>query len=129
MSLFTGVYQINVRVKEIKKAVEWYEEILGLRVLKDYGKTVVLEHEGGVPVCLIEKSTHTELPDNLEGTHPVFSISPTSVEACRKTLVNRSVVVLEGGSEGHFKFRDLDGNLLEAYVPGLYQEDRFKSYR
>ncbi|MYL72362.1 hypothetical protein GLW00_16065 [Halobacillus litoralis] len=129
MSLFTGVYQINVRVKEIKQAVKWYEEILGLRILKDYGKTVVLEHEGGVPVCLIEKPPHTEFPDNLEGTHPVFSISPASVEKCRRTLEGRGVVVLEGGSEGHFKFRDLDGNLLEAYLPSLYQEDRFKSYR
>lgn len=129
MSFFSGVYQINVRVNEIKKAVEWYEEILGLRVLKDYGKTVVLEHERGVPVCLIEKSSHIERPENLEGTHPVFGISSTSVEDCRKVLIERGVEVLKGGSEGHFKFRDLDGNLLEAYLPDLYDEDRFKSYR
>ncbi|WP_406944315.1 VOC family protein [Halobacillus sp. SY10] len=129
MSFFSGVYQINVRVKEIKKAVEWYEEILGLRVLKDYGKTVVLEHDRGVPVCLIEKPPHIELPDNLEGTHPVFSIFPTSVEDCRAALIERGVEVLEGGSKGHFKFRDLDDNLLEAYLPGLYEEARFKPYR
>ncbi|MGR9049541.1 VOC family protein [Halobacillus faecis] len=129
MSFFTGVYQINVRVKEIKKAVEWYEDILGLRVLKDYGKTVVLEHDGGVPVCLIEKPPHIELPDNLEGTHPVFSISPGNIDDCKTALLDRGVVVLEGGSKGHFKFRDLDDNLLEAYLPGLYEEDRFKPYR
>ncbi|MYL48126.1 hypothetical protein GLV98_01455 [Halobacillus litoralis] len=129
MSFFSGVYQINVRVKEINKAVEWYEEILGFHVLKDYGKTVVLEHDGGVPVCLIEKPPHTELPDNLDGTHPVFSISPSNVEDCKKALMDRGVVVLEGGSEGHFKFRDLDGNLLEAYLAGLYEDEQFKSYR
>ncbi|WLR46422.1 hypothetical protein LC065_12625 [Halobacillus litoralis] len=27
------------------------------------------------------------------------------------------------------KARDLDGNLLEAYLPGLYEEDWFKPYR
>lgn len=129
MSFFSGVYQINVRVKEIKKAVQWYEDNLGLQVLKNYGKTVVLGQDGGIPVCLIEKPPHQPIPDNLEGTHPVFCISSRSVEDCKKGLIDRGVTVLDGGSEGHFKFRDLDGNLLEAYLPGLYEEDRFEVYR
>ncbi|SFJ26288.1 hypothetical protein SAMN04487936_101471 [Halobacillus dabanensis] len=129
MSCFSGVYQINVRVKEIKKAIEWYKDILGLNVQKDHGKTVVLGQEKGIPVCLIEKDSHLPLPDNLEGTHPVFIISSNSVEYCKQSLMDQGVTVLEGGSEGHFKFRDLDGNLLEAYLPGLYEEDRFKPYR
>lgn len=129
MSFFSGVYQINVRVKDINKAVEWYKDILGLKVQKNYGKTVVLGHEKGGPVCLIEKDSYLPLPDNLEGTHPVFRISSSGVEDCKKSLMDQGVTVLEGGSDGHFKFRDLDGNLLEAYLPGLYEEDRFKPYR
>lgn len=129
MNLFTGVYQINLRVKDIELACQWYEKVLGFKKVKDYGKTVVLGTGEGVPLCLIEQTVDQPLPDNSEGTHPVISIDLNAVRDCRTRLEEMKVTVLDGGSRGHFKFRDLDGNLLEAYLPGLYEEEEFQIYR
>ncbi|TLS36925.1 VOC family protein [Pseudalkalibacillus caeni] len=134
MNLFSGVNQINFRVKEIDRASKWYQEILGLAVKHDYGTTVVLafdEHSTNPStlVCLIELAEGEDLSDNgANGTHPVFAISEEQAEQCREQLISKGVNVLEG-SKAHFKFTDPDGNLMEAYLPGLYEEKRFAHLR
>ncbi|MFC4559219.1 VOC family protein [Virgibacillus kekensis] len=133
MNLLTEVYQVNLRVSDMKRAVKWYQDVLGLKVQKDYGNTVVLgiSESSGTPaaVCLIE---HPEkgvqsFDDNV--THPVLAISPGQAEACREKLRQMGARIIEGGGKAHFKFADPDGNLLEAYLPNLYKDEKYEHLR
>ncbi|QYR22448.1 VOC family protein [Paenibacillus sp. sptzw28] len=138
MGLFQGVHQINLRVKEMHRSVKWYEEVLGLYVKHDYGDTVVLSfHKDSMSegqliqtsVCLIQLAENEALPDFAEnGTYPVFTIASDKAETCYNELEKLGVLV-DGGKKGHFKFKDPDGNCLEAYLPGLYEKERFKHLR
>ncbi len=132
MKLFTEVHQINLRVRDMDRSCKWYQEVLGLSILKDYGSTVVLGFNkiSLTSICLIELPNEESFPNNNEsGTHPVIAISPDHAETCKETLQGMGIEIVEGGGMAHFKFKDPDGNLIEAYIPGLYEEDRFKNFR
>jgi catechol 2,3-dioxygenase-like lactoylglutathione lyase family enzyme len=131
MTLFTGVHQINFRVKDINRSYKWYQEILGLAILRDYGKTIVLGFSekpstNETTICLIELSEGESLIATEYGTHPVIEISPEQAENCKNTLTDKGVTILEGGGAAHFKFLDPDDNLLEAFLPNLYEDERFR---
>lgn len=138
MGLFQGVNQINLRVKEMQRSVKWYEEVLGLHVKHDYGHTVVLcfdkeattkERPIETSVCLIQLQENEVLTEHTEnGTYPVFTIAPEKAETCYYELKKLGIWI-EEGKKAHFKFKDPDGNWLEAYLPGLYEEERFAHLR
>lgn len=131
MSMFNGVYQVNVRVRDIQKATKWYVEVLGFSIHKDFGDTVVLrtDHGGGTPLCLIAMP-EGELSDrNAEnGSHPVIQISSEGAELCQEYLKEKGASILDG-SKAHFRFKDPEGNLLEAYLPGLYEDENYAHLR
>jgi catechol 2,3-dioxygenase-like lactoylglutathione lyase family enzyme len=134
MNLFTGVHQINFRVIDMDRSCKWYQEVLGLSILKDYGSTVVLgfnedSKNNTTTICLIELPKGESLPNNENGTHPVIAISPDQAETCKEILKEMGTTIVEGGGTAHFKFKDPDGNLLEAYLPGLYVDERFEHLR
>ncbi|MCA0170592.1 VOC family protein [Bacillus sp. RAR_GA_16] len=131
MSFFEGVYQVNIRVRNIKDAVKWYEEILGLHVTKDYGDTVVLSvGEGQTAICLIELKEGEEPPSAGEsGSYPVLHLAVEHAETFKNELRERGVSVDEEDGIAHFKFYDPDGNALEAYLPGLYEKEEYAHLR
>jgi catechol-2,3-dioxygenase len=133
MNLFSGVQQINLRVTNMEQSTKWYQEIFGLSIMHDYGDTVVLRFEGHpqhTVICLIKLPAGECLPTNLEnGTYPVFTLSPENADICRETLNNNGVEIISGGNKAHFTFKDPDGNLLEAYLPGLYEKEEFAHLR
>ncbi|WP_070121230.1 VOC family protein [Bacillus marinisedimentorum] len=134
MSLFTEVHQINIWVKDIKRSSKWYEEILGVETLSDYGSTVMLNFPSSesTVICLIEVPGDHRLPypdHSSIGTHPVFAITPEYAETCKETLEEKEVEIVKGGGKAHFKFKDLDGNVLEAYLPGLYEKEEYEHLR
>jgi catechol 2,3-dioxygenase-like lactoylglutathione lyase family enzyme len=128
MSFFTGLLQTNLYVRNINEAARWYVDTLGLNVAADYGTTVILafgdspsydEGRSGSPVlCLIENK---ELAGGHNTTHPVLGISGEYCLDLYGALKEQGTEVEENPShKGHFKFFDPDGNLLEAYCPGIY---------
>lgn len=128
MVYFTGLLQTNLYVKDINQAAKWYQDILGFTIAADYGTTVILafgdspsydEGKSGIPVlCLIE-SKAAEAGRNT--THPVLGISKEHCEDLYSELKKNDVEVEESPShKGHFKFYDSDGNMLEAFCPGIY---------
>lgn len=99
-----------------------------LTIAADYGKMVVLafgespaydEEKSGPPLlCLIEKK---EAVQGTQTTHPVLGISREYCERLYNELKENNVEVEENPSyKGHFKFYDPDGNMLEAFCPGIY---------
>ncbi|WP_273851599.1 VOC family protein [Guptibacillus spartinae] len=131
MSFFKGVYQVNIRVRNIKNAVNWYEEMLGLHVTKDYGGTVVLGvGEGQTAICLIELKEGEELPSaDVSGSYPVLHLAEKHAETFKNELRERCVSVDEEAGVAHFKFYDPEGNKLEAYLPGLYEKEEYAHLR
>ncbi|MFZ3580015.1 VOC family protein [Virgibacillus sp. DJP39] len=133
MGIFNGVHQVNFRVRDMNLSCKWYQEVLGLVIQKDYGDTVVLgfnnHPENNTTICLIKIDKTVSIPNNENGTHPVLSISPGQAESCKRYLVERGTTIVEGGGVAHFKFKDPDGNLIEAYLPGLYEEKQFEHLR
>ncbi|WP_226654369.1 VOC family protein [Pseudalkalibacillus hwajinpoensis] len=131
MSFFEGVYQVNIRVRNIKNAVKWYEEMLGLHVTKDYGGTVVLGvGEGQTAICLIELKAGEELPSaDASGSYPVLHLAEKHAAKFRNELRKRGVSVDEEDGVAHFKFYDQDGNGIEAYLPGLYEKEEYAHLR
>ncbi|MGM0845856.1 MAG: VOC family protein [Bacillota bacterium] len=128
MTYFTGLLQTNLYVKDIGQAAKWYQDILGFTIAADYGTTVILafgdspsydEGKSGTPVlCLIEDKGAAGGGNT---THPVLGISRKFCDNLYNELKENEVEVEENPShKGHFKFHDLDGNLLEAFCPGIY---------
>ncbi|WP_064092858.1 VOC family protein [Rossellomorea aquimaris] len=124
MSYFQGVMQTNVMVSDMRRAKKWYSELLGLKVDKDYGTTVVFSFgssESLGTICLIEKvNSHTDD----DSTYPVLQISHPYKDVLYQTLKDNEVKVEENPSHpSHFIFYDCDGNKLEAYCSGIYEEN------
>jgi catechol 2,3-dioxygenase-like lactoylglutathione lyase family enzyme len=126
---FTGLIQTNLYVNDSNQAAKWYQDTLGLTIAADYGTTVVLafgnspsydEGKSGLPViCLIENKSVKKGEDT---THPVLGISKEYCENLYDELKRNGVEVEENPShKGHFTFYDPDGNMLEAYCPGIYE--------
>jgi catechol-2,3-dioxygenase len=131
MGFFEGVYQVNIRVRDIKNAVKWYEEMLGLQVTIDYGGTVVLAvGEGQTAICLIELKEGEKLPStDASGSYPVLHLAEKHAETFKNELRERGVTVDEEAGIAHFKFYDMDENGLEAYLPGLYEKEEYSHLR
>ncbi|QTC40032.1 VOC family protein [Bacillus sp. V3] len=123
MSVFLGVMQTNVMVTDIVAAKNWYSEILQCKIEKDYGTTVVLSFGGGSPLgtlCLIQDK---EAAGRNHSTYPVLQISRKYKDTLYEKLREKEVKVEEAPAhQSHFKFFDPDGNMLEAYSPGIFEE-------
>ncbi|WP_201714244.1 VOC family protein [Rossellomorea arthrocnemi] len=119
---FQGVLQTNIKVRVMKEAKQWYTEILGLHVEKDYDSTVVLSFGGDNlgTLCLIEAGGEGF---DCGSTYPVLRISEEYKDVLYKRLAEKGVQVEENPVHpSHFTFYDPDGNKLEAYCPGIYEE-------
>ncbi|WP_175990473.1 VOC family protein [Bacillus sp. Marseille-Q1617] len=123
MSIFQGVMQTNMMVSDIEAAKNWYRDVLQAEIEKDYGTTVVLTFGSDSPsgtLCLIQDK---EAAGENHSTYPVLQISPEFKDTLYEKLLEKDVEV-EGdpAHRSHFKFYDPDGNRLEAYNPGIYEE-------
>ncbi|MBW3111085.1 VOC family protein [Bacillus sp. MCCB 382] len=113
---------MNLKVRDMKESKRWYTEVLGLKVHKDYGTTVVFSfgEEMSAALCLIETGEAVISGD----TYPVLQISEEYKDVLYKNLVEKGVRVESNpGHLSHFKFYDPDGNMLEAYCPGIYEKN------
>ncbi|MGR3765590.1 VOC family protein [Rossellomorea sp. NS-SX7] len=123
MSVFLGVMQTNLYVNDIEAAKNWYRDVLQVSIEKDYGTTVVLsfgnESRLGT-LCLIQDK---KAAGERQSTYPVLQISQEYKDILYEKLREKKVKVEENPAHtSHFKFYDCDGNILEAYCPGIYEE-------
>ncbi|MCA1055556.1 VOC family protein [Rossellomorea aquimaris] len=122
MGAFIGVMQTNLMVRDIERAKVWYREILQAHIEEDYGTTVLISFGGSssAPICLIQDG---EAAGGQQSSYPVLQISEEHKDAVYEDLRIKGVK-LEGNPahRSHFKFYDCDGNRLEAYCPGIYEE-------
>ncbi|PFA70724.1 hypothetical protein CN378_00180 [Bacillus sp. AFS015802] len=113
--MFSKVDTIHIQVSNLKKAKQWYEEVLELERVFDSGKYMVYKVGIGESTITIQ-----------EGKVRPSSIKPIlfsdALEETRLKLLEKNVEVghiEEDEDVTYFVFRDLDGNDFEVcqYIP------------
>jgi len=130
-----GILETALYVRDLRLSAEFYQRVVGARVIFDTEKLVAL-NIAGRSVLLLFKEGATGEPAVTPGgvipphrgagpTHFAFSIDKDDVAAWRQYLVAQSVdieseVKWPGGAVSIY-FRDPDGNLVELITPGFWQ--------
>lgn len=128
--LFSRIGYVYVPVKNLEKAVQWYENVLGLERKaqfvdrKEYnGSQVAVFHLRGLrKVALLLFETENERVGQYERNglpFPIFAMNCINIEETYRNLQEKDVKVEEivtlGDNEAkYFYFWDIDGNMLEA---------------
>ncbi|WLD94316.1 VOC family protein [Alkalihalobacillus sp. AL-G] len=127
--MFDSLLQTNIRVRNLAKAVDWYQEVLGLRLINVYEDTTALldfgirEADTQNPIiCLIKLSENEEQITADTITYPVFKIADAKIGTIYDELKRKGVRVEETpANKAHFKFYDCEGNLIECFHPKAYE--------
>ena len=109
---------ITVGVKDLDRAIQWYQEKLGLRRGDFPGDEVdallVLSKDDETGLGLMVFGPDVG-PDNLE-RHPILYSS--KIETAHEEFVSRGISVgpmqTDSGGIRFFQFQDLDGNTIEV---------------
>jgi catechol 2,3-dioxygenase-like lactoylglutathione lyase family enzyme len=117
---FTKVDTVIVRVPDLEKAMEWYEEKLGLQpgyVDLEKEKLAIFKTGGETSFTLYELKPGEEKPTGkVPASYPIFYAR--DINEARRHLELRGVKVgpVQGtpGQTQWFSFWDQDGNLIEA---------------
>ena len=113
MKMIKNIWCVTLYVSDLKKAIEFYEKILGLTKKYEYSSYAGFEC-GGVEIGLIPK-------DRVEtgSTTPTVEFIVDNVDRFYEMLKKKNVDVIEppheeqwGGRQASFK--DPDGNVLEV---------------
>ena len=131
------VLETTLYVKDINRAVEFYQRVLGFAVLTKSGEPERLAamDVGGKHILLLFKDGETSKDVNMPGgripgfdgrgdSHTAFPIAASELEAWEKQLATHGVAIeskveWERGGRSIY-FRDPDGNLLELATPGVW---------
>jgi catechol 2,3-dioxygenase-like lactoylglutathione lyase family enzyme len=126
----TGVYHIGIPVDDMKRAVTFYTEVLGMSVAKtgtdDMGdKLSRTDLRSGDSIVVLFKRPKPLAGDGVErdgATHQAFSVSRDDFELARTKTKDwgvkvHSVASVDRPSGSGFYFFDTEGNLLQLYAP------------
>ncbi len=111
---------VSVGVRDVSKAVAWYQEKLGLRLTpltsEDFDAFLGFSKDGEIGLALVAiPAGQTEV--NVE-SHPILFTK--RLEACREELASRGVQVgqlqRDSGGNWFFQFQDIDGNIIEVCI-------------
>ncbi len=129
-----GLLETALWVADVPRACDFYEQVLGLRKIREDERGGAFAVPGG-PVLLLSKQGSTREPKVTPGgvvppcgasgsMHVAFAVPRSEMEAWRSWLESHGVEV---ESEVHWEhsgrslyFRDPDGHLLELGTPGLW---------
>jgi catechol 2,3-dioxygenase-like lactoylglutathione lyase family enzyme len=111
---------ISVGVRDVSKAVAWYQEKLGLRLTaltsEDFDAFLGFSRDDEVGLALVAVPAG-QTTVNIERHPMLFS---KKLEACREDFASRGIRVgaLQGDSGGNsfFQFQDLEGNVIEVCI-------------
>ena len=108
--MFSKVDTVHMCVKDLKKSIQWYLEVLEFERVFDSGEYVVFQIGQGDSTLTIQEGE--VLPSSVKPI--LFS---DALEETRLKLVEKDVKVgeiKEDGEVTYFEFWDIDGNGFEA---------------
>lgn len=112
-------------VKDIDESVEWYRDVLGAELTREYGGTSAVFNFNGVWLLLVTGGEPTEdkpgvrfgPPDDPGSVSHSFTVRVQDCQAAYEVLAGRGAEFLtppyNWGSEIRAFFRDPDGHLFE----------------
>ncbi len=121
---FKGINHITLRVNNIKKAEQFYEEILGFEVEKRMGRSMTVYRIGRDSLVLVEAETeyNTTSRDYRVDHFGFFVDTAEEVDQWADFFREKEVTILSGPSNrnnGRFVFiSDSDGNMIEIFNEG-----------
>ena len=129
-----GVLETSLYISDLDRAVNFYREVLGLRLIEDKyfegGRGAALQVGSGPSVLLLFRAELTLqggmlLPHGTTGPgHVAFRIEAEEIPAWRERLRDYGVAIEQefafGNNPPSIYFRDPDGNVLELAVAGIW---------
>jgi catechol 2,3-dioxygenase-like lactoylglutathione lyase family enzyme len=111
---------ISVGVRDLDKAISWYQEKLGLRLTplksEDFSAFLAFAKDDEIGVALVAIPAG-ETEANVE-SHPILFTK--KIETCREEFISRGIQVRplqrDSGGNSFFQFSDVEGNLIEVCV-------------
>ena len=129
-----GVLETSLYISDLGRAVAFYRDVLGLRLINDAYFTddrgAALQVGSGPSVLLLFRAEVTSqggmlLPHGTTGAgHVAFRIEPKEIPAWRERLRTHGVPIAQeftfGDNPPSIYFRDPDGNVLELAVATIW---------
>ena len=129
-----AVLETSLYISDLDRAVKFYREALGLRLIEDKyfegGRGAALQVGSGPSILLLFRAELTLqggmlLPHGTTGQgHVAFRIEAEEIPAWRKRLHDYGVAIEQefafGNNPPSIYFRDPDGNVLELAVAGIW---------
>jgi len=125
-----GVLESALYVEDLERAVAFYRDVLGLRLISEFENRRGVALRVGQSILLLfraeETSKQTEpVPHGARGPgHVAFRVAPEEMDAWREHLRARGVPIEReqrfGDNPPSLYFRDPDGNVLELAVAGIW---------
>jgi catechol 2,3-dioxygenase-like lactoylglutathione lyase family enzyme len=138
MTRLHGVLETSLYISDLDRAVKFYREVLGLRLIEDKyfegGRGAALQVGTGPSVLLLFRADVTRQGGMLlaHGTtgagHVAFRIEPEEIPAWRERLRAHGIPIEQefafGDNPPSIYFRDPDGNVLELAVETIWALER-----
>lgn len=129
--LVKGFNHLTINVKNLDRSLDFYTEVLGMRIRHRGNKDAYLEW-GAAWICLIERENYCEdLKDKLGVDHVAFYIEDEHFQDAVKLLHEHKVHIVRGpiqrGMGWSINFLDPDGTQLELHTSNL--EERMKVWK
>jgi len=125
-----GVMESALYVTDLDRAVAFYRDVLGLRLMSEFASERGAALAAGASVLLLFRAEETlkggELPPHgARGSgHVAFRVAPEELEPWRHHLEAHGVKIEKefrfGDNPPAIYFRDPDGNLLELAVASIW---------
>ena len=116
---FKGMEGVFIPVKDPVLSANWYEEILGFKLLyiEEEAAVMKIAEQSQTVVCLVKTLNHQPMkfPSNNFGVGKYYNFIPHNIEETHKFLLEQKIKVNpidEEGDTKFFTFYDLDGNPL-----------------
>ncbi len=130
MPRIDGILESSLYVQDVKRAVAFYRDVLGLRLMNEFddGQGAAFAAGGSVLLLFRADATRRQTNPPPHGTtgagHLAFCVQPEEMTAWKEHLARNGVAIeMEhafGDNTPSVYFRDPDGNSLELTVEGIW---------
>lgn len=111
---------VSIGVRDVGRAVAWYQEKLGLRLTpltsEDFDAFLGFSKDDETGLALVAIPPD-QAAANVE-SHPILFTK--KIEACRGEFVSRGIQVgplqRDSGGNAFFQFQDVEGNIIEVCI-------------
>ena len=112
----SGIDHIVLHVSDVKRAKQFYAEVLGMTPYRENERQVFL-HAGTQGVALFKREGDTALTVGNDMNHLALNVTSGSYESLKADLEKHGVAVSGRPGEDHcIYFRDPDGHRLQLMI-------------